>query len=82
MTIILANKVAKYIQRLDKTTAARIKTALKGLGNDPPDGDIKKLTGKRAEYRLRIGSYRAVFEYSENVIQVTDLDTRGQIYKK
>jgi mRNA interferase RelE/StbE len=58
-----------------------IKAALAGLEKNPPVGDIKPLTGQKG-YRLRVGHYRILFHIEENVIVVTNIEPRGQAYKK
>ena len=48
-----------------------------------PHGDIKLLKGYNTLYRLRVGEYRVIFEWIEDeiIIDVTDADNRGDIYK-
>jgi mRNA interferase RelE/StbE len=45
--------------------------------------DIKKLARKRSYvyYRMRLGSYRALFYFDDHRIYVEDIGTRGEIYK-
>ncbi len=51
-------------------------------------GDISALQGdknkKRNYYRLRVGTYRVIFEWKDNdiIIDVTEVNNRGEIYKK
>lgn len=51
----------KDVQSLPKTVQRRVVTRIESL-NDNLSGDVKKLTNFSPEYRLRIGSYRALFE--------------------
>ena len=46
-------------------------------------GDVKKLQNNHELYRLRVGSYRIIFHYVQNeiIIDVTNADNRGDIYK-
>ena len=47
--------------------------------------DIKKFHGDNDySYRLRIGSYRALFEVHKDaiIVLVLNIDSRGDIYKK
>ena len=65
---------------LDKQTArqaARIKAAVMSL----PLGDIKKLKGYQNMYRLRVGSFRIVFEKNGENYHVIKIDNRGDVYK-
>jgi len=72
----------KYLKRLNEPDKGHIKTALQGLEKEPPDGDIKPISGQSGTFRLKIGNYRAIFRYKENYIFVTHLDPRGQVYNK
>lgn len=81
MNVELSPKAAKYLLKLDPPTRERIKQALKRLSLEPPQGDIKSLSGQNG-YRLRIGKYRILFDMTGNEIVVYKIDLRGQIYKK
>ncbi|MDA8078807.1 MAG: type II toxin-antitoxin system RelE/ParE family toxin [Nitrospiraceae bacterium] len=54
------------------------------LQEDPaPDGKhVKKLRGYRDLYRLRIGDYRAVFEWKSETVTVITILTRQDFGKK
>lgn len=47
----------KYLKKLDRITQIRILNAI----NQLPFGDVKKLHGNTGNYRLRVGSYRIIF---------------------
>jgi mRNA-degrading endonuclease RelE of RelBE toxin-antitoxin system len=51
------------------------------LEKDPPEGDIKRLTGGLRGYRLRSGDYRIFFDILKDRISVTRIFTRGHAYK-
>jgi mRNA-degrading endonuclease RelE of RelBE toxin-antitoxin system len=72
----------KYLERLSEPDKGRIKTALAGLGKEPPEGDIRPVVGQAGYFRLKIGGYRALFRYRDNDIFVTHIDPRGQSYNK
>jgi len=82
MNVILHHEVDKYLSRLNANDRARIYAALNALGKEPPEGDIVPMEGEVATFRLRVGSYRAIFRYKDNCILVTHLDPRGQVYNK
>jgi mRNA interferase RelE/StbE len=44
-------------------------------------GDLKKLKGSKNEYRLRVGSYRVLFELVGKRIVVYALGQRKDIYR-
>ena len=62
----------------------RIHKACKRLENNPlPDGKhIKKLKGYKDLYRLRIGDYRAVFEWKGESVTIIRVLTKQDFGKK
>jgi len=54
--------------------------ALQGLTEKPPKGDIRKLKGYVDEKRLRVGIIRVIFKIKENIVFVSDIDFRRNIY--
>jgi mRNA-degrading endonuclease RelE of RelBE toxin-antitoxin system len=82
MQVLLHNIPKKYLNRLNEPDSGHIRKALKGLEKEPPEGDIVPVVGQPGNFRLTIGSYRALFKYREDHIFVTHLDPRGQVYNK
>lgn len=41
---------------------------------------VKRMQGYDNLYRLRVGNYRVVFEFEDNMIVVTKVGHRGKIY--
>lgn len=76
----------KFLGRLDKKSVARIRTAIEGLVQKPPVGDIKELQGYcDGRKRLRVGPWRIIYRYGNDlhieVLFVLDIGNRGDIYK-
>ena len=67
----------KYLARLHKPKRLQILSAIENLS----DGDTKKLIGKRNLYRLRVNDYRVVYSPSGDIINITRIGSRGEIYK-
>ena len=82
--LLLKREAAKYLASLDKPTRDRIKKALEGLTRIPPEGDIRPRTGMKGWFRLRVGSYRVVFQINEDehTIYVAIIGPRGDAYKR
>lgn len=76
MHINYSKQSVKFLSKQDKITQRRIINAINKL----PDGDVKKLQG-RTGYRLRIGTFRIIFNSSKNILYIEEIDNRGQIYK-
>ena len=54
-------RAVKDLRAIDSGEARRIIEKIKVLENDLA-GDVKRLTNFTPEYRLRVGSYRVLFE--------------------
>jgi len=80
MKFIFLKSAEKTLKSYDNPTQINIAKAISRL----PDGDIKKLQGKKklSLYRLRVGKYRIIFELGADEIVITKIDSRGDIYKK
>ena len=86
MIIEYSKKAAKYIDALDRPTKQRIKIAIEGLTQEPPQGDIKMLQGyKDGRKLLRVGKYRIIYNYSQDekieILYIINVDSREDIYK-
>ena len=86
MRIEYKKQAVKFLESLDRPTKQRIKSAIEGLIEQPPKGDIKPLQGyKDGRKRLRVGKYRIIYKYEPDgeitVLMILDIDSRGDIYK-
>lgn len=87
MTIEYSRQAIKYIAALDRPTKHRIREAITGLMESPPKGDIKPLKGyNERTMRLRVGKFRIIYRYEmdgnqRHMLYVSDIDSRGDIYK-
>ncbi len=86
--IRLHPEATAFLETLDKKTQKRIITTLKKLKEKPTGKraglDIKKMRGKKGKppmYRVRIGTYRAVYAIEGNMIWVTEIFPRGRGYR-
>ncbi len=79
----IRKKAMKFIRKQEKKQQERILKAVYAL---PVFGDVNKMVGESNLYRLRVGDFRLLFEMSPKsdtvtLIDVTNADNRGQIYK-
>ena len=86
MKIRYSRDSIKFLSKLDKKSVNRIRTAIEGLTQSPPVGDIKPMQGfSDGRKRLRVGSWRIIFkqvsELYVEIIFVIDIGNRGDIYK-
>ncbi len=71
------------LRRLDPQIRRRVIDALDGLSAQSPRGDIRRLTGIEAEWRLRVGDWRVRFtrEQTTNTVHVLRILPRGRAYR-
>lgn len=86
MIIKYSKAALKFLAKADKTTVERIRLAIQGLTNTPPDGDVKTMQGySDGRQRLRVGKYRVVFKLTVDnkieIVYIIDIGSRGDIYK-
>ncbi len=80
----IRKKAMKFILKQDAKQQDRLLKAIYAL---PLFGDIKKMAGYEKLYRVRVGDFRILFEMSPTsgnvtLVDITDADNRGQIYKR
>jgi len=75
----------KYLRKLDKPSRVRILNHLKILAENPrnPELDIKKMQGRLNLYRLRIGTYRVLYNVKDDLllVYIVTIGSRGDVYK-
>jgi mRNA interferase RelE/StbE len=78
MDIVLSKRAVKSLNSINEPLLSRIEAGIYGL----PNGDVKRLKGYAATFRLRIGEYRIIFELTADEIYISDILPRGSAYKK
>lgn len=76
MNIVYSKQAVKFLTKQPPQIQRRIVTAIYLL----PAGDVKKLQGTDA-YRLRVGTYRIIFNKDGEIILIKKIDNRGEVYK-
>ncbi|MGQ4894433.1 MAG: type II toxin-antitoxin system RelE family toxin [Candidatus Njordarchaeia archaeon] len=81
--ILIEKKAVRTLRKLDEKTRKRITDALKLIEQEGFSAklNIKKLSGYKNYYRLRIGNYRILFELSRDVIRVFSILPRKKAYR-
>lgn len=72
----------KFLAKQEKAIQERLRKALTGLAIRPPIGDIKPMKGRGKLMRLRVGTYRVIFEvnHTEQIVYILTIDNRGDVY--
>lgn len=78
-TVELKPRALKDLKGLPQTDQRRLTQKLELLETDL-QGDVKKLTDFSPEYRLRVGSWRALFEIEGDRIVVYRILHRSRAY--
>jgi mRNA interferase RelE/StbE len=66
---------------IDPSLGARIIEAVEAFAATGA-GDVKKLTGRPGEFRLRVGDYRVVFDLPPGVVRVLRVAHRRDVYRR
>lgn len=78
--VTIEKQALKYINKLDRLTAQRIRNAIDLIAADPTIG--KPLTNHNTEYSYRVGGYRILYDVHNKqlVIVVVKVLGRGNVY--
>ena len=77
--LALSEAARDQLRALPKTIRRRIGVSLTRLQVDLA-GDVKKLTARDEEYRLRVGSHRVLFRLEGDLIEVYAVKDRKDAY--
>ncbi len=78
--IEFSRKAAKDYSRLAENYKSLVDMALRKISEGIP-ADIKPVIGEKDTYRIRVGRYRILLTMIDNVILVTRIGPRGDVYK-
>jgi mRNA interferase RelE/StbE len=77
------SSAAKEFRSLDATIKRRVIPVIDNLIENPRPKGVRKLHEHRDLYRIRVGSYRVVYEIDDEtrLIRVTRIRHRREIYR-
>ena len=81
--IQFTSSTAKEFRNLPSEIKKRAITKIDLLSSNPIPKEVKKLKGKNDYYRLRVGTYRIVYELQRDnsIILMTRIRHRRDVYK-
>ena len=81
-SIEILRAAQKQLSKIDQTNQHRIIDAIRGLAVDPRPSGCKKLSGRPA-YRLRVGSFRVIYEIHDRqlLVIVVTIGDRKDVYR-
>jgi len=81
-TINILRRAQRQLSKIDHSSQARIIEAIRSLSTTPRPSGCKKLSGRLA-WRIRIGSYRVIYEIENGqlLILVVEVGDRKDVYR-
>lgn len=83
-TVLVARPARKFLERLtDASQRTRFERIIDGLAVNPRPGGCVQLHGMRGAYRVRVGSFRILYQVADDrlLVLVTEIGPRGQVYR-
>ena len=73
-------ELEKLKGRIRRQDFERLRDAVRGLAKEPRPQGVRKIKGAEKAYRIRVGSYRVVYELydSENLILILQVARRSE----
>lgn len=81
LPVQMRRSAQKYFEHLDQTTQKRIRLKLAAIARDPLDILHSKPLVGNDKRSSRVGDYRILFLVTSDLILVTEIDGRGDVYK-
>ena len=82
--VFIREQAAKRLAEMNEPYFSAIKTAVEGLEKNyfPAGKNCKRLKGEKNLYRIRIGTYRAIYhaDLSKKIITILRIFHRGEGY--
>ena len=81
--VIILPRARKSIERLDRTTRARIQAALELLSEHPRPPRSTPLVGETDVYRVRVGDHRILYRVQEEIriVEIRKVAHRREAYR-
>ena len=82
--LLIKASAAKELDAIDSApTRRRIVDAIQTLAIEPRPSACKKLTGRDAAYRLRVGDYRIVYTVNDReiIVEIIRIGHRREVYR-
>ncbi|MBI4415492.1 MAG: type II toxin-antitoxin system RelE/ParE family toxin [Euryarchaeota archaeon] len=82
--ILISRSAERELARLPRDIQERFARAFEKLEKDPrprPGLDIRPLRGFKGAWRLRVGSYRGIYEKEKGQVRFTRFGHRRDVYR-
>lgn len=81
LNVKLTKTPFKYLKNLDATTKQRVIDKLNEIATTPSDSRLSKPLEGTVKRCTRVGKYRVLFTIEGDNLIVSDIDSRGQVYR-
>ena len=82
MNIRLSKQAEKFLKKQTKKTQIKVIEMIEKIPNQSHELDIKPYQGNDADYRLKFGKIRVLYDEEGNIIDIIRIGYRGDVYKK
>ncbi len=78
-----SNQAKDFLRKCDKNLCVRIIEKIELLKTNPVPHNAVRVVGEERTFRIRIGSYRVLYEvkWNEKVILIVNIDKRPHAYQ-
>ena len=76
----LAPAAQRELRRLPRQVASRLAGPIESLSANPRPQGVRKVRGQESTWRMRVGSYRVIFDIDDDqrLVVVLKVDRRGE----
>ncbi len=81
--VLLERTAERDLRKLPQAEFHRLVARIKALGEEPRPSGSRKITGSKNDWRIRVGTYRVIYEIDEKakVVKVMRVRHRREAYR-
>jgi mRNA interferase RelE/StbE len=81
--VLLEAAAERDLRKLPQAEFHRLVARIKALGEEPRPSGCRKITGSKNDWRIRVGTYRVVYEIDEKgkAVKVMRVRHRREVYR-
>ncbi len=81
--VVFRPRAKRQFQKFSPDLQHRIRAAITGLAENPRPYGCTKIQNQENRYRIRVGTYRVIYEINDAIITVfvAEIDHRKNIYR-
>ena len=80
--IVLSKQADKFLKKQTSKTRNKIIEMIEKIPTNPEELNIKPYQSGVADYRLKYGKIRVLYDEKGNIIDIIRIGYRGDVYKK